>query len=554
MGAMLNLKIIAMLLNKENLARIPSHPSLQRPAPRIFDLPEKVLQFGTGVFIRGLIDYFIDKANNAGQFNGRVVMVKSTAAGTTVDFTRQDGLYTLLMKSVDGGVEIDEKVICAAVSRTLDAATEWGKVRACASNPDLSIIISNTTEIGIVLAPDDKVDDTPPSSFPGKLLAFLWQRYRAFGGSKDSGMVIVPTELIPGNGDLLKSIVQQLAQLNKLPLAFIEWLNVANDFCNSLVDRIVPGKLPVAEQTAVEAELGYEDKLLVMAESFGLWAIETSSARSRNLLSFSAAHPGIHLVDDITKFRELKLRLLNGSHNLSCALGYLAGFTTVKEAMANKDFDVWMQGLILEDIAGSILSDLISKEEATAFGLSVLSRYRNPHIDFQWLDICVQDTSKIRIRAIPIILQHYKRYGYVPRHISMGMAAYILFMRSTRASPGPNLDRHASTSNGTGSPSESQGSFTGRLGGREYPITDDFAADLHDKWQEASLPAVVDSILGDQRIWGADLASLQGFADDVVFYADNLDRHGFFRTLNLPDPTTRAVSGLSLNDQKNSKP
>jgi len=526
-----------MLLNKENLTRIPPHPSLRCPDPRVFTLPEKVLQFGTGVFIRGLIDYFIDKANNAGQFNGRVVMVKSTAAGTTEDFSRQDGLYTLLMKSVDDGVEIDEKVICAAVSRTLDAATEWGKVLACASNPELSIIISNTTEVGIVLAPDDKVDDTPPSSFPGKLLAFLWQRYKTFRGSKDSGMVIVPTELIPGNGDLLKSIVQQLALKQKLPLPFIEWLNLANDFCNSLVDRIVPGKLPAAEQAAVEAELGYKDKLLVMAESFGLWAIETSSPRSRQILSFSAAHPGIHLVDDITKFRELKLRLLNGSHNLSCALGYLAGFTTVKEAMANKDFDAWMQGLILDDIAAAILSDLISKEDARAFGLSVLSRYRNPHIDFQWLDICVQDTSKIRIRAIPIILQHHERYGYVPRHISMGMAAYILFMRSTRENSGPSPNN--------------AGRFIGRIGDRTYTITDDFAADLHDKWQSnPSLPAVVDSILGDQRLWGADLASLRGFADDVVFYADNLDRHGFFRTLQLPDPTKRAASDLSLTDQK----
>jgi tagaturonate reductase len=280
-----------------------------------------------------------------------------------------------------------------------------------------------------------------------------------------------------------------------------------------------------------------------MAESFGLWAIETSSARSKNLLSFSTIHPGIHLVEDITKFRELKLRLLNGSHNLSCALGYLAGFTTVKEAMANKDFDAWMQGLILDDIAAAILSDLISKEDATAFGQSVLNRYRNPHIDFQWLDICVQDTSKIRIRAIPIILQHYERYGYVPRHISMGMAAYILFMRSTRDNTSPS----------PGSPPESAGRFTGHHRGRKYTITDDFAADLHDKWQSnPSLAAVVDSILGDQRLWGADLSSLQGFADNVVFYADHLDRGGFFRTLTLPDPTTRTVSGLSLTEQKNS--
>lgn len=518
-----------MLLSKENLAHIPHHASLRRPDPKVFDLPEKVLQFGTGVFLRGLIDYFIDLANNTGQFDGRVVMVKSTAVGNTRDFVQQDGLYTLLMRSVSEGVDIDEKVICAGISRTLDAATEWQKVLACADNPDLSIIISNTTEAGIVLVLQDKVDDAPPSSFPGKLLAFLWQRYGRFDGSKDSGLVIVPTELIPGNGDLLKGIVNELAQHNHLPPPFIEWLNQANDFCNSLVDRIVPGKLPAKEQAKVEAELGYEDRLMIMAESFGLWAIETSSPRSRQLLSFSRAHPGIHLVDDISKFRELKLRLLNGSHNLSCALGYLAGFSTVKEAMANPDFDDYMKDLILGEIAAAILSDKISKEEARAFGLSVLNRYRNPHIEFQWLDICVQDTSKIRIRAIPIILQHYEKYGYVPRHIAMGFAAYVLFMRSTR---------------------ESEGHYTGQIGDRRYTIADDFAAVLHEKWQQPSMPAVVSSILEDRRLWGSDLSRLQRFGDSVAFYAENLDTNGFFRTLQLPDPARSTNADLSLTGLK----
>ncbi len=208
-----------MQLSKQTIYSIKSKVSV--PKTTVFNLPEKVLQFGTGVFIRGLIDYFIDKANNAGIFNGRVVMVKSTDAGDIRDFTEQDCLYTLLMKSVDDGVEVDEKTICAAVSRVLDAKKEWGRVLACAANPELKIIISNTTETGIVLEQDDKVDADPPASFPGKLLAFLLQRYYAFGGTKESGLVILPTELIPGNGTLLKRIVNDLAHRNKLPLAFI---------------------------------------------------------------------------------------------------------------------------------------------------------------------------------------------------------------------------------------------------------------------------------------------------------------------------------------------
>jgi len=141
-----------MYLSRQTIKKIPKTTTLSLPDERVFNLPEKVLQFGTGVFIRGLIDYFIDKANNEGIFNGRVVMVKSTDAGDVNAFIKQDCLYTLLMKSVDEGIEVEEKVICAGISRVLNATEDWEQVLACAANPELTIIISNTTEVGIVLA------------------------------------------------------------------------------------------------------------------------------------------------------------------------------------------------------------------------------------------------------------------------------------------------------------------------------------------------------------------------------------------------------------------
>src|SRR5438132_12141237 len=103
----------------------------------------------------------------------------------------------------------------------------------------MEVIISTTTEVGIQLVHDD-IHRHPPVSFPGKLLAFLYGRFKAFNGSGQSGMVIVPTELIPDNGKKLESIVFELAHLNGLEEEFIEWLEQYNYFCNSLVDRIVP--------------------------------------------------------------------------------------------------------------------------------------------------------------------------------------------------------------------------------------------------------------------------------------------------------------------------
>ncbi|MBC7688691.1 MAG: altronate oxidoreductase, partial [Aquabacterium sp.] len=91
-----------MLLTKFNLKNIGT-TNVSVPAENLFDLPEKVLQFGTGVLLRGLPDYFIDKANRKGIFNGRIVVVKSTEGGDAAAFDKQDGLYTLCMRGLVNG-------------------------------------------------------------------------------------------------------------------------------------------------------------------------------------------------------------------------------------------------------------------------------------------------------------------------------------------------------------------------------------------------------------------------------------------------------------------
>ncbi|HUQ96135.1 MAG TPA: hypothetical protein VM010_00615, partial [Chitinophagaceae bacterium] len=183
-----------MQLSKKNLALINAE-QVTKPTEAQLSLPEKVLQFGTGVLLRGLPDYFIHQANRQGLFNGRIVVVKSTGTGDLNPFTEQDHLYTLCIRGIEEGNQISANVICAAISRVISAPEDWKTVLECAANADINIIISNTTEVGIQLV-EESIFQTPPLSFPAKLLSFLYERFKKLGDSDASKTVVLPTELI----------------------------------------------------------------------------------------------------------------------------------------------------------------------------------------------------------------------------------------------------------------------------------------------------------------------------------------------------------------------
>jgi tagaturonate reductase len=462
------------------------------PAENLFELPEKIVQFGTGVLLRGLIDYFIDKANKQGVFNGRVVVVKSTSAGDIADFDKQDGLYTLCVRGIQDGKTVEENIINSSISRVLSAAEQWDQILQCAHSRDVQIIISNTTEVGIQLVNED-IRQRPPASYPGKLLAFLYERFRAFGGSADSGIVVIPTELISDNGKKLEAIVLELAQLNGLEKEFIKWLKEHNRFCNSLVDRIVPGKPDAEMLSSLEKELGYTDGLMIMSEVYRLWAIE-GDEHVKNILSFTKADEGVVIEPDITIYKELKLRLLNATHTLSCGLAYLSGFNTVRDAMDDEAFFSYVKDLMLLEVAPAIpykIEPSVSRD----FGLKVLDRFRNPKIKHQWIHITVQYTSKLRMRVIPLLLTHYQQNSSVPELISLGFAAYILFIKPHK---------------------QDGGKLFGNWQNKDYPINDDLAASFLERWNNLAPEELVNAVLRDVNLWGEDLSALPGFYESVL--------------------------------------
>jgi tagaturonate reductase len=495
-----------MILSKDNLKNIKASNILM-PEESLFSLPEKVLQFGTGVLLRGLPDFFIDKANRNGVFNGRIVVVKSTSNGGITEFDSQDNLYTLCIRGIEDGKTIAENIISSAISRVVSAEHNWQSILDFAQHPELKVVISNTTEVGIALV-KEFIDQNPPVSFPAKLLAVLFARFKKFQGSSEGSLVIIPTELIPDNGKKLEAIIQELALFNELEEGFKTWLKLNVTFCNSLVDRIVPGKPDQETLAALENELGYHDNLLAMVEPYSLWAIEGDEAVA-SVLSFAAMDKGVVITNDIERFRELKVRLLNGTHTLSCGIAVLSAIDTVKNAMVDERLKAYIKALMLQEI-GPAIPYKINKEDTLAFSKVVLDRFANPFIEHLWINITVQYTMKMKIRILPVLVNYYKLFSAVPQHIAIGFAAFLIFMKSE----------------------EKGGRYYGGSGNQQYLINDDSAVYFYEKLQASSSEAAyLEALFNDDAFWGIDLKSFPGFKEAVSSYYVNIQENGIQQAL-----------------------
>ena len=497
--------------------RMLTMTKLNRTTHPVSSNPERVLQFGTGVLLRGLVDYQIDKANKQGLFNGSVVIVKSTG-GTTDEFARQDNLYSVAVRGVRQGQSISENTLVTSVSRVLSAQTEWRDILNLAKSPSLRVIVSNTTEVGLQYV-EESIFQNPPQSFAGKLTAFLYERFKDVGGSRNRGLVVIPTELVVDNGLKLRDLVERLAAHNELGKLFTKWLKFHVRFCNSLVDRIVPGKPEAGIKKQIEEELGYEDDLLTMTEPYHLWAIEGDD-RVKEILSFAGANPNTIVIDeDITFYRERKLRVLNGSHTISVPLAYLLGHEIVLDMIDDPFTSRFIEEVMQQEIVPTVPADDVALVKE--FADEVLDRFRNPSIEHLLLNITVQESAKMQARNVTTLQRYYELFNKVPDRFALGFAAYLRFMKVTH---------------------EDKGTFYGEVdvaaGLLNYPVKDDRAAYYYGIWptvqtgDEASVRAFVEKVCSDKEFWKADLSALPGWVDAVSGYLFSMLNKGVRATVN----------------------
>ena len=396
---------------------------LTRNAP--FSLPIKVIQFGEGNFLRGFIDWQIDLLNERQNLNAGVVVIRPRGHTIKPLLDEQGGLFTVLSQGLNEhgqAVKAYRQVTC--VAREINAVTMFADFIALARNPDTRFVISNTTEAGIVVNNDDQFNDAPPSSFPAKLTRLLFERFSCFNGAIDKGWVMLPCELIEHNGAALKAAVLHFAALWQLSDQFVQWINQANTFCSTLVDRIVTG-YPSNDIDKIEAELGYRDQFLVAAEYYYVFIIQGPDWVA-NELNIHNANLNIKLVDDIAPYRHAKVGILNGGHTTLVPVGLLAGLESVSEAVADARVGRFLRNALYDEIIPALP---MPQAEMRQFADDVLRRFQNPFIHHRLEAIALNSWSKFAARVMPQIKNYQRIKQTLPRHLVIALAANFCLYR-----------------------------------------------------------------------------------------------------------------------------
>ncbi|MFN8531525.1 MAG: tagaturonate reductase [Anaerolineae bacterium] len=462
-------------------------PPLNRHTARLeVRFPERIIQFGGGNFLRGFVDWIVEHLNAQTDFAGSVVIVKPTPHGTYDALDAQDGLFHVRLTKAEAGQPVTQTSLITCVSRTVNPYQDYDAYLQLAHQPAIRYIISNTTESGIAFDPTVRFEDQPSESFPAKLTAFLLERFQHFHGDMAYGCVVLPCELIEQNGDRLKAIVLQYADLWRLPSGFAEWLNSGCMFCNTLVDRIVSG-FPQDESAAIFQSLGFEDRMLVQGEWYHSWVIEAPTQLASEL-PFHRTPLNVKIVDDVRPYHTLKVRLLNGAHTSMVAPGLFLGCSTVRQAIEHHALGPFIRALVFDEIVPTL-----NMPDAHTFAAAVLDRFQNPYIDHRLAAIAQNSLSKIRTRLLPTLLI-YGQQGKIPTRIAFVAAAWIRF-------------------------------YAGEWQGQPLPISDESeqAVWLRQLWASGNTPRdIARQVLSNRGLWGTDLTILPGLADRIGSHLETL--------------------------------
>ena len=446
-------------------------------------LPIKILQFGEGNFLRAFVDWQIDLANEAGIMNHGIAIVQPIDKGMAGMLEEQDCLYHVYLEGVKDKKPVKDIRLVKSVQCALNPYEQYEAYEKIFLSPELEATVSNTTEAGIRYEEGDDLWALPPKSYPAKMTALLYKRFKHFEGDPTKGLCIICCELIENNGSTLKEYVLRHAEYNKLGADFVEWVEKHCHFCDTLVDRIVPG-FPRENIAEIKEELGFDDNLVVKAEFYHLWAIGGPGYEEvQRRLPLDKA--GLHVIfmPTIKQFRDKKVRILNGSHTGMVPIGLQIGCETVMDAFNNADLEAFVNTMVAEEVIPMIEED---QEELKVFASGILERFYNPYIRHLLKTISLNSLSKWETRNFPTVLDNWKKAGKVAEKELFTFAALLTL-------------------------------YSGKV-----DFTPDDTAEhvefIQKVWNSDDVEATVKAIVENRNIWTVDFTEVAPFVEKVAGY------------------------------------
>lgn len=454
------------------------------------DYPIKVLQFGEGNFLRAFVDWMIYEMNQKSDFNAGVAVVQPMPFGLIDKFIEQDGLYHHFMNGIENGEPVRKMTLIDVLKQFVNPYESYETYLELAELESIEFIVSNTTEAGIAYEAGDTLDKVQ-KSFPAKVTAWLYHRYKHFSGDRSKGIIFLPCELIEYNGKKLKEIVVRYAQEWALEADFLTWINEANTFTSTLVDRIVPG-FPKDRINEVYEEMGCEDHVVCESELFHLWVIEGPQSLN-DKIPHQAAGLNIVVTDDMTPYRTRKVRILNGAHTSLVPVGLLYGIDQVKESIEDPVVGPFINALLDQEVIPTLDMSL---EELQSFKAAVIDRFRNPYIKHYLASIALNSISKFKTRVLPSMVTYINENKALPERILFSFASLV------RLYKGDVIDLKDDA---------------------------DILAFFNERWENEAddIPTLVHKVLSNQSFWGEDLTSYEGVEETVCDYLQRIQSNDY---------------------------
>ncbi|MCH4251666.1 MAG: tagaturonate reductase [Prevotella sp.] len=483
--------------------------SLNRHTAPKSEMPERIIQFGEGNFLRGFVDWIVWNMDQKTDFNSSVVIVEPLPSGMVDMLNGQDCLYHVNLQGRENGQPVNTITRVDCVSRALNPYTQNQAFLALAEQPEMRFIVSNTTEAGIAFDENCKFSDAPAASYPGKLVQLLFHRYQFFNGDPAKGMILMPCELIFLNGHHLKDCIYKYIELWKEDMGkdyagFKKWFTEDCYVCATLVDRITPG-FPRKTIKEIQQRISYRDNMVVQAESFHLWVIERPENMTIEKLKaeFPAEKAGLHVLitDDEKPYHARKVTLLNGPHTVLSPVAFLSGLNIVRDACQHPVIGKYIHKVQFDELMQTL--DL-PMDELKKFAADVLERFDNPYVDHQVTSIMLNSFPKYNTRDLPGVKIYLKRKGQLPQGLVFGLAAIITYYKGGQRADGTPIQP------------------------KDDPKIMQHLTDL---WATGDTRKVAEGVLSYDYVWGEDLNAIPGLTALVTKDLDLIQKKGMLEAV-----------------------